>query len=401
MADLFSKRKRARPVATRSLAWLLPLVAGACATVPPTLDEAIAALPEGSAEQDIEEATQGQLDALRQIVSDGRPRDALAGLRDLVQARPRLIPARLLLARALSEILEDHGRPGAEREATRTRMQSEEWIDAVREAEIAARGVLEYDDRNAEAWGLLGRIREADGHLEAALEGYDRAIRFGSKNPRVSLSAARVALTLGQERAAVRHLEALRQQNPELPSEVLIWEARCYLTLQDSLRREALTDDSRQRNRRAYLSRARRAFDELAAREPVDARTISGQAYCRYAQLLAGDVDKTERTIDDVRKLYLRAARMSPSDPQPRFDLAVLLESDMIGDAKAAQAMYESALERDPDHLPSLLNVARLLWVEEIDQARAKQIWRKVQPRLAGREKRMVEALLKEESTRG
>lgn len=362
----------------------LALLGGGCASVPPTVEEALELLPDGPAEI----AEEGPLRARLGRLSDaGATESAIAELRDIVRERPRLVEARRLLAQAVLARLE---------RSNPARLPSEVRLDLLLEAEIATRGGLKYLPDDPTLWTTLGRTLELDGHLEAALEAFRTAIERGSADVRALLAAARIAIDLGEERGALRHLEALRTRSDALPAEVLLWEARCYLTLHETMLREKSRQPVDERNRKTYLARALRAFEELAARAPDDARVLAASAYCRYEQIRAGDVEASAEAITDIGELYRKAARLAPRDPKPRFDLGVFLESALVDDAAAAVAAYRGALDRDPAHLPSQLNLARLLWLQSGDaqKVEARALWRSALPRLSAREKKRVEELL-------
>ena len=384
------------------MALLQVLQLTACSSPPASLAESLAALPSDAgpkgAVHELSPELQQKLTAIRGKIRAGKRQAALSWLRKLIAEQPGLVEARALLADAWIAELES---------AKASKMQSEDWVDAVLETETAVRSALIYRPRDAGLMSRLGRIYEIDGHREAALDAYRKALSYKASDVPALLAAARLATALGEERSATRQLEALRVHVKHLPSDVLLWETRCYLTLVHSLQSEPsipsgqLEEQRRKndRNRRTYLARARRAFEELASRLPKDARGSSGSAYCRYLQLMAGDIEKSPAQIQKITELYRHAAQLAPSDALPRFDLAVFLESKLVDDPIAAIQAYRGALERKPGHLDSQINLARLLWLAKpgsaSQRAAAKALWRQALPRLEGREKARVEELLR------
>ena len=172
-----------------------------------------------------------------------------------------------------------------------------------------------------------------------------------------------------------------------LDPEALIQEARCYLSLADAPDQSA--------ERATSLARALRAFHELSIREPEDPRGPAGEAHCRFTLALErATVPDAEK--NRIRELWQKAARLAPADPTPRFNLALFLESKLVGDRAAAIATYRATLARDATHLPSLVNLARLLWVDG-DHDAAKALYRRALPKLEDeRERREVRRLLKQ-----
>lgn len=386
---------RSRPFRCGLVLALLPWF-GSCSSIPIPLDEALEALPDGPAAIVDDEATSDRLERARRSIEGGTWRTAHSDLASLVRERPRLVAARSLLATILVlELERDELRDSKPR--AREAFRPEDRLDAIQEAEFVVLGGLRYAPNDAMLHALLGRIYEVDGHLEAAVVAYRRAVALDGRDTNALLALTRLELDLGEERAAVFHLEALRARLSELPIEALTWEARCYMALHDTLLSERATGDQAS-NKKTYLDRARRAYDELAARSPIDARAMAGGAYCRFLQMSEGDVPRTESSIEEALDLYRRAARLAPTDATHRFDLGVFLESGLVADAPAAIGEYRSALARDPSHLPSQLNLARLLWQghppESPERAEARQLWALALPRLDGRERRRVEALL-------
>ncbi|HHI78962.1 MAG TPA: tetratricopeptide repeat protein [Planctomycetes bacterium] len=229
---------------------------------------------------------------------------------------------------------------------------SNERLELLEEAETAFLTARHYAPENPEVYLALGRLYEVDGHLEAALENYREVLGFSALDPKALYHAARLATNMGREREAAKYLVALRTI-PEMKPRILILEARVYLVL-------AQARDQDPQSRKTYLENAQRAFSEFRELHPKDARGPGGIAHCLVLKAL----EKKEKVSPTLRKridtLFLEAARLAPEDPLPRYNLGRFLESPVVADFEAAAIAYHSALSRDPEHLPSLLNLAAL-----------------------------------------
>ncbi len=345
-----------------------------CSSVADRPATRVAAIPKAGAIQ-VSEHGRAVLEKASAALLAGDNDRAIELAAPLAAAEPRDAAAQLILGRALEAQVK--------REYAAGRVPD---IDLAERCEFHLGAAVRLLDKDVDARLALGEYYELEGHLEAALASYESILRFAALDKRALVAAARVATELGEERNAARHFEALRAK-PPVPTEVLLEEARCYMTL-------AASNDSGDRTR--WLRLARRAFRDLGERQPKDARAPAGEGYCEF--LLASE----SSTIDDtaksrIRELYLEAARLAPEDPLPRYNLALFLESSLVGDPGAARDEYRATLARDASHVPSLLNLARLLWIAgEKDAARV--YWRRVLPLLGDEdEKRRVRAMLSRE----
>jgi hypothetical protein len=343
-----------------------------CTSVPPPPAERAADAPvEGAVKPDAKAQAMlaGGSAALAAADLDRAERTARA----LIARDPRLAQAWTLLGQALTE--RAHGLKAVARSVTQ-----------LEDTEAALLRATRLAPKSAHAHAALGRFYEVDGHREAGLAAHRRALSLSAFLPESLLAAARLSMELGEERGARLHLEALRAL-PDLPTEALIQEARCYLSLADAPDQSA--------ERATSLARALRAFHELSIREPEDPRGPAGEAHCRFTLALErATVPDAEK--NRIRELWQEAARLAPADPTPRFNLALFLESKLVGDRAAAIATYRATLARDATHLPSLVNLARLLWVDG-DHDAAKALYRRALPKLEDeRERREVRRLLKQ-----
>lgn len=332
------------PIVQARVVGVAALLLAGCSAVPLEPHERLGEVPAGGAVTVESEDWRARLAEARSKLADGDPAGAAVLARSLVEQEPAAPAARIVLGEALLAL-----------PPTAAPLQ----LDTRGEAETHLLAAAKLAPAAPEAHDALGRLYENDGHFEAALASYGRALEVSALYRPSLVAAARLATELGQERRAIRHLEALRALQP-LPADALVWEARCYLTLAESA---ALTGSPDALQRNAWLRRARRAFIELGERESSDPRAPAGEAHCSF--LLA--LDSPDKIADDekrhIRALYQKAARLAPADPLPRYNLARFLESRLVADATGAIEEYKATLARDPLHLPSLLNLARLLWL--------------------------------------
>lgn len=289
----------------------------------------------------------GLLEVARRQLARGDLEEAARLARDLLERAPRSVGPHLVLGEALGRLAAEDG--------------GDLDLELRAEAELLAAVRLGPDQPDAHA--ALGRFHESDGHLEAALDSYQRALRLSARHLPALLGAARVATELGLERSAEQHLAALRA-GPGLPTDALLWEARCCLTL-------ARAGDQDEDSRAVFLNRALRAFQDLGQRLPGDPRGPAGAAHCLFLLFALRGGALEENEVDRLRALYLEGARLAPRDPLPRYNLGRVLESKLVNQAEAAIDSYRAALGRDPDHLPSLLNLARLEWNRDRRAARS------------------------------
>ena len=378
---------RPRPSRTASATILIVALMGGCGSVPPEPSRRIAELGELQAVSP-NDAQQQRLAEIARLESQsdlpGNLERAARLARDLADATPGLVEAQWRLGRVgrlrLVELLAKD-RDGQEGKVPNSKRA---WDQALYEdAETALRIAATLAPREARYHSELGMLFELEGHLEAALLAHERALGLAAFSRGSLLAAARLATALGEERRAVRHLEALRAVADPSP-QALEWEARCYLVL---------ADDPEQRRLGPWLERAERAFAGMRRLEPKSPRGAAGIAHCRFRAAQLAPQKPNAEQLDAMRTLYLEAARLAPSDPVHRFNLGVFLESKLVGDNDAARQQYRAALDRDAKHLPSRLNLARLLWLaDRKDDAKAQ--WRIALPQLTGNERKRVEELL-------
>ncbi len=317
------------------------------------------------------------------LLAEGKLIELVDAASALVREKPKLPEARRLLGLALLRL---SVREAAE-EASSSDAERIPLADALenRRAEAELQIALRLAPREPRMLTALGELFETNGHLEAALDHYERALAFSAYDPQALTGAARLASQMALERRAARHLVDLRQL-PNFPIEALLWEAKTYLVL-------AHAPDVTRKDREVYLNRALRAFDQYIDRKPGLARGFRGKAYVlqQIAKFHGRKLDGDEKV--EIRSLYLRAAQLDPKDPVPLFELGCFLESDPELRKLAVEA-YREALARNERHVPTLLNLAAALWDSE-QREEAKRLYRRVLPLLEDRnEQRAVQALL-------
>ncbi len=320
---------------SRTASLILLLLLGmpfqACGSVPAEPADRLEGVKEGhNIAPDL--AEQVQLQDLRALLDEGKHEEARGPLAEMVAERPELALARQLLGRAILA-----GTTGDPLD-----------LDQLQDAETELLAATRLDPQSSEAWLDLGRLYEAEGHMEGALDSYRRSLHSNVYYKPGLLAAARLATDLGEERDAIRHLEVLRAR-PPVPEEVSALEARCYLILSEAI--------DQTQNQKEFLERAFTAFTEISERKPNQPEGWAGQAYClvRMAQ-------KGFTTLDEERiiNLYDEAASLDPTSPWPNYNMGLFLESDVVKKDAEAIENYRRALERKADHLPSLLNLAAL-----------------------------------------
>lgn len=238
--------------------------------------------------------------------------------------------------------------------------------------------------------GLMRALFLAEiGHTSAAAETAEAALRStstGSNAERAALLglAGRYRYELGEERAALPLLQEYVVLRPD--DRDARYQLGCTL-----LRLAAFPRDERQASLTDALRKAEaahEAFQRCHEQDPadLDAALAATEAHWRAAEL-ADRVAKGAR--DELEQQALRASAAThrracletldrleasfPSAPEPSFRLAVL--ADHGGEAAAAIAAYERALQRNADHVDSLLNLAARL--ADTDPSRATALLRR------------------------
>ncbi|MFK7739395.1 MAG: tetratricopeptide repeat protein [Planctomycetota bacterium] len=330
---------------------LLGLVLLGCASVAPNPDEVRAdLLPEVA----LNAAEQAACVELEQTAVDAVVRRRYGEARDAATAalarNPRAARARAVLGMVLLQ------------EASQ--VEPVEWVKLRRgECEMRLATQLKPDDAFV---GWLHAVFLAEtGHMSAAALAAEQALERTADAP-ASERAALLGIAgtyryeLGEERAALPHLETYVLLRPD--------DATAHFRLGSSLLRIAQVPDGvSNQQARLQAEGAVRAFARCAELAPgdCDAALAIATAQLRAAELAKADseVDRAETLRNQAIQHLGDVATRFEQSPEPYFRLGVLAAEE--GDEAAARSFYSESLARDPSHIPSLLNMARLLSNEE------------------------------------
>lgn len=202
------------------------------------------------------------------------------------------------------------------------------------------------------------------GHTSAAAAAAEAAIERATAAPpteRAALlhSAGTYRYELGEERAALPHLQAYVSLRPD--------DAAACFRIGNSLLRIASvplgpTRMVALREARTRALDAARAFGRCAELAPgdEDAALAVVAATVRAAELAdeAGEADVGQRLTSEAEELARAAASRFPTNAEAMFRVGVIAERRTA--LEAAGEAYSQALLRDPRHLGSLLNLAAL-----------------------------------------
>jgi hypothetical protein len=226
--------------------------------------------------------------------------------------------------------------------------------------------------------GLLrGTFLARSGHVSAAAAAGETCLRNGApsasaEGDELLAATAEWCYELGEEKRAVTWLRLLAERRPEDPT--------TRFRLGSSLLRYAENEGESK-----YAVEAAHAFARCAELAPGDgdAQFAIAAAWVRAAELAEKAADAAERVAERARCLEQAAAACTeaagrfPRAAEPCFRAGVVAERR--GDTTAARAAYAEALQRDADHLASLLDFAALLAASDADadRAQAKDLWRR------------------------
>ena len=113
----------------------------------------------------------------------------------------------------------------------------------------------------------------------------------------------------------------------------------------------------------------------MAMRKSQRRNSHRGFAQARFELARARKVELNEAALAPILEAFELAARLDPESPEPEFGRGFALET--AGNQDAARAAYRSALERDPEHVGSLLNLAASL-ADAGEAAKARALARRV-----------------------
>ena len=217
------------------------------------------------------------------------------------------------------------------------------------------------------------------GHLTAAAQRAETGLEAAPTDPELAELAGTLRYDLGDERRAIPHFERALEQRPAAVG-VLFRLGECRV----AVARSAIDPDLRARAAESAL----RAFRQYVEHRPDDPDGHLGVALA----ISVSDADSAD--FDAALTALERAAALDATSARPDFNRGVILER--AGDPAAAREAYAAALARDGDHLPSLLNLAANQAADGMADAARATCTRALELDLSRRERRRVEAYLRE-----
>ncbi|MBN2493138.1 MAG: tetratricopeptide repeat protein [Deltaproteobacteria bacterium] len=283
-------------------------------------------------------------------------------------------------------------------------------------------GALRANPYDVESHYLLGLVRLRKGEHQAALQSFVRVINERPESSRALMGmaetllemgelvkarkAARKARKLGASSAHDRHVEGrVLHANGRFRSAVRALMAADEL---DSRNPEILADLGLAQLAIRQISRAEKSFKEslrgrlkLPRAQEGMARILAGrgkwrQAASAYAQaavyarkrkkppaelsrlyMLAGKTALKESKAGDkrlsrARSYFKAAAKYSPDDPEPRFQIAAAYDKQEL--LRSACKEYNQVLKIAPDHQQALFQLGMLEYTEKHDDKAAEML---------------------------
>lgn len=255
-----------------------------------------------------------------------------------------------------------------------SRQQPSDWF-AIRAAEVEMELAKQLEPSSAFVGWLHAVFLAESGHMSAAASAAEDALVRSADAPASELAAlfgiaGTYRYELGEERAARPHLEAYVALRPD--------DSAAHFRLGSSLLSIAKTPQGSpppysvaRTEAEAAAAAFARCF-ELAPGDE-DAALAVATAWLRAAELadLQGNRQAErdglyDKTVDYLQKL----ATQFPANAEVYYRLGVL--ASMRAQPKVAYVAYRAALDRDGDHVGSLLNLASLMIADgELESARA------------------------------
>lgn len=357
---------------------------GACSSPQPTpADFAQQLPPRRQLTKAQQERVQRESDKALEDLVAGRYAEARDRAREVLDVDPRSVRARAVLGRSLGALA-----------------WAEEPPDRAMATEAEGHLILALrlapDD--AEARLFFAQLLIAEGHLSRAGQELEVLLATHPHHQPGLRAAANVRYELGEERAAAPLLSRLLTEAPQDPW-ALYRLANCRVQLADA----HLRGDSEVSNKQDRVKVAVEAF-HLAARTFVEYQSVArddpagylGEAHARYRALVAGGKDprQEQSTGAEIVALFRRAGKLDPRNPAPLHGEGAVF--DFLEDRERARAAYEAALRLDANHVPSLLNLAALLY-EDDQKKEARDLWAQaLNLNITAGEKREIRKLLKE-----
>jgi tetratricopeptide (TPR) repeat protein len=303
--------------------------------------------------------------------------DAVLGAAEaMLEIDPRDAGARALRARCLMHQAQRQAPPA---------------LAAWRRAEGELRLAQRLDPRDPEAALAHAELLAADGHLSAAAAKLDGVLDHVPDHVGCLRMAAALHYDLAEERAAAPLLERLLELEPS-DHAARFRLASCRLRLASTAIRERAEPAAALEG----LAAAAAEFDRYRRLVPADAEGHAGAAFARLMALRVAEETPAPAELEAIAALWRTAARLAPSSPDHEFNLGVVCE--LRGDAEAAQSAYQTALARDPEHLPALLNLAASLAASGRSAAAIPLVHRALALNPTSSERRRLQAFLAEQA---
>lgn len=233
-------------------------------------------------------------------------------------------------------------------------------------------------DRGGDAWYQLGRIAEARGNFELALEQY-RKVVTGSQAIEAAVRQAAVMTRLGQVDEGRGLLDQLRRQFPPLGPRLTRAEAemlveadldQAALGVYETALKDNQDDDTLLYGRSLVFEKLGRFPDaekdlrSILERDPDNARALNALGY-----MLTVNTDR----YDEAHRLIEAALRQEPDDAAVIDSMGWVLFK--LGQAQQARGYLERALAKADDPEISA-HLGEVLWTLG-EQERAREVWDK------------------------
>lgn len=349
--------------ARRFSGWLAVPFLAACSAVSPDPSKAtIDDLPEVT----LSEADRARCDELEAAAIDAvvrRRYEQAEQLADQVLAvQPRSGRARAVL--------------GMVRLQMAARQQPSDWR-AIRQGEVEMELARQLEPKSAFVGWMHAVFLAESGHMSAAAAAAEAALERSVDAPaseRAALlgTAGTYRYELGEERAARPHLEAYVGLRPD-DSAAHFRLGSCLLSIAKTPQGSPPPYGVAQAEAEAAAVAFARCF-ELAPGDE-DAALAVATAWIRAAELAdlqkrAAKDEERDALYDKARSYLQDLAKQFPSNAEVYFHLGVLASTR--DQEQEAQVAYLAALDRDRNHLGSLLNLASLMVAQgELEPARS------------------------------
>lgn len=209
-------------------------------------------------------------------------------------------------------------------------------------------------DDDARIHHLEGKIHLAMGHFFPAVRSLVRADRLDEKNPEILADLGLAQLGARSISRAQRSLEASLKRR-KLP--------RAQEGLAKVLKARGKHDEAARAFEKAAHLASRHNWDQNAvARMFMD----GGREWVRDR--------KTRNALARARRLFRKAARLLPDDPEPLYELAAAYDRD--DKLQAARRTYLQVLEMNPKHAETLYRLG-LLEFDQKQDAKAKEYFQR------------------------